>query len=178
MIQRTLLQTTAAAFLAALAFSPNQASAADRLDEWMRIVPEQTTLAVALKNVPELKDDFQSSNFVKFWDNPEVLAWTKPMREGGAGMFSKFKEESGMTLEESLAPYTGACLFVLTMNSFEDFQKKPDLGALSEIDPAKVDEFAKHKAKERDAKMKKAPALKETTEEDRWRDVEHPGRSR
>lgn len=165
MIHRTLLQTTAAAFLAALAFSPNQASAADRLDEWMRIVPEQTTLSVALKNVPEIRDDFKNSNFVKFWDNPEVQAWTKPMREGGAGILSKFQEESGMTLEESLKPYTGACLFVLTMKSFEDFKTKPDLGALSEIDPAKADEFAQHKAKEREAKMKKAPALKESTEE-------------
>jgi len=161
---KRLIQTTAVTFLAAIAFSNVRASAADRLDEWMRIVPEQTTVALAMKNIPEIKADVEGSSFMKFWDNAEVQAWTKPMREG-AGFLSKFQEKSGMTVEEALAPYTGACLFVLTMTSFDDFKTQPGIGALSEIDPAKADEFAKHKAKERAAKIKDAPALKEQTEE-------------
>jgi len=147
----------ASALAAALLSLVPASHAADRLEEWMKFLPENTIATLHVKNAPELGEDWKKSALGRFLEDEEVKKWLAPgLKEGGSALDKISKEETGMTFAENMAVYPGASLVAFALNDAETMskQEEPPFVAFSDI-AGKEEEFKAAKAKTLEAKKKK-----------------------
>ncbi len=147
----------ASALAAALLTLTPLSKAADRLEEWMKVLPENTIATLHVKSAPELGEDWKKSALGRFLEDEEVKKWLAPgLKEGGSAMDKIAKEETGMTFAENMAVYPGASLVAFVLNDVESIAKQdePPFVAFSDI-AGKEEEFKAAKSKTLEAKKKK-----------------------
>ncbi|MBL9133658.1 MAG: hypothetical protein JNG86_20780 [Verrucomicrobiaceae bacterium] len=158
---RTFLAALAAALLTAL-----PASAADKVEQWINLMPKDTVGILAFKSMPELLADWDKSAFGKFMQDEEAKRWLEPMKEDGQMPWDKhFKDIYGTGLYETLKDERGAAVgfFVLGDPKEMDPKDGPPFIGLSEItDNQSLQEEHKRRHREH-LKKDKHPNLKEST---------------
>lgn len=108
-------------FLTALALLALPAHA-EKLDQWIKLLPKNTVGLIAVKSAPELVADWEKSGFAKMMKDEEFLKWTAPAREDGEyGLDKKFKEETGEGMADFLKRIQGSVLVAFAGDSVADF---------------------------------------------------------
>jgi hypothetical protein len=110
------------------------AFAAEKVEQWINLMPKDTVGIIAFKNMPELLADWDKSSFGKFMQDEETKRWLEPMKEEGelpwdkyfkgvygTGLYDTMKQEvgpvvlfvvPGLTAEMEMAkkiPFVGLC---------------------------------------------------------------------
>lgn len=139
---------------------------AEKLEQWLKLLPKNTLGFLAIKDTPELIADWEKSGIAKMMDDPEFKEWTAPMLKDGKAPWDKFAEEtSGESFREMISHTTGTMLLVFAADSPKDFQgKQIPFVALSEVGD-KQKELEEAKAREVELAIKKDPELKLRTRE-------------
>lgn len=111
----TLTSLTALALLALPAH-------AEKLDQWIKLLPKNTVGLLAVKSAPELLTDWEKSGFAKLMQDEQFLKWTAPSRENGEyALDKKFKEETGEGIADFLKRIQGSALVTFAGDSAADF---------------------------------------------------------
>lgn len=120
---------------------------AEKLDEWVKLLPKETVGFVAIKSAPELIADWEKSNFAKLMEDEEFKKWTAPMHKDGEAMWDKeLKENTGEGLHANLQRLSGSVMLAIVANSPKDFEgDKTPMALLMEVgdQQAKLDELLK-----------------------------------
>lgn len=143
MPNKTPLAALAALFLTL----PAQAG---KLDDWYKLLPQDTIGIIAVKSSPEMMADWDKSGLGLMMEDEEFQRWAAPMmKDGDAPWDAFFKEHSGESLRENLTRYPGASLAAFIASSPEQLEKGLAFVALSEVgdNRAKLEEM---KAKEKE----------------------------
>lgn len=107
---------------------------AGAMEDWYKLLPANTLGVIAVKNTPELVEDWNKGSFGRLLEDEEFKRWTAPlMQEGDAPWDAFFKETTGETLAESLKNYPGASLAVFAADSPEEVAKGLPFVAFSEV---------------------------------------------
>ena len=111
------------------------AQAADKIGEWVKLMPENAMIIVGIKDTPELVKDWDTSGMGRFMEDEAVKRWMAPMYKDGQSAWDKFfGEMTGTTLREALGLYPGASLGAIIVDDIEDFEAdEPRHVGLSEI---------------------------------------------
>lgn len=118
------------------------------LEDWYKLLPANTLGVIAVKNTPELVDDWNDGSFGRLLEDEEFKRWTAPMmRDGVAPWNAFFKETTGEGLAETLRRYPGASLAAFAADSPEEVEKGLPFVALSEVG-GKIDELREMKKRE------------------------------
>jgi hypothetical protein len=110
-------------FLAALALCTVSASSLFAAEPALdRLVPADTALVVALRDIPALNARSSDSSFGRAWADPEIARFFAPLRQHPklVEFLSRVQAETGLTLEEMSALPTGDAMFALPKLNFED----------------------------------------------------------
>lgn len=137
---------------------------ADKLDDWYKLLPKNTVGLIAIKNAPELLNDWEKSSSSKMMEDEEFKKWVAPMMKEGEAPWDKFfKETSGEGLYDTLKRYPGASLAIFMGDSAEDFSKdQPPLCALSDA-TGNQKQLEELKAKQVELALKEDDTLKQRT---------------
>ena len=110
-------------FLAALCLLA-PAARAEKLEQWLKILPKNTLGYIAIKSAPELMADWEKSGYGKMMSDEEFKKWTAPMYENGEPIWDKeLKESTGEGLEANLKRIQGSVLMAFAADSPEDLEK-------------------------------------------------------
>jgi hypothetical protein len=158
---RSLLAALAAALLTAL-----PASAADKVEQWINLMPKDTVGVLAFKSMPELLADWDKSAMGRFMQDEETLRWLEPMKEDGMMPWDKhFTDIYGTGLYDTLKIERGAAVGFFVLGDPKEMESKdgPPFIGLSEVtDNQSLQEEHKRKHREH-LKKDKHPDLKEDT---------------
>jgi hypothetical protein len=123
---------------------------AGALEDWYKLLPANTLGVIAVKNTPELVDDWNAGSFGRLLEDEEFKRWTAPMmKEGEAPWNAFFKETTGEGLADTLKRYPGASLAVFVADTPEELAKGLPFVALSEAG-GKLQELREMKDRERE----------------------------
>ena len=110
---------------AGLVLSHSAAPAADKIEDWIKILPKGACVFISVKDTPELVKDWDASGVGRFIEDEAVKRWMAPVYEGGEAKWDKFmKEELGSGFREGLSVYPGASLTAFVLESAEDFSSE------------------------------------------------------
>ncbi|MBV6499902.1 MAG: hypothetical protein CJBNEKGG_02366 [Prosthecobacter sp.] len=110
------------AILALLAASAASVHA-EKLPQWLRVLPGNTLGYVAVRNAPELMEDWQKSGYGRLIADPEFRKWIAPLyKEGDAAWDKALKEATGDGLEANLRRIQGSVLLAIAADSAEAFE--------------------------------------------------------
>lgn len=157
-------RTLIAALAAALFSLP--AAAADKVEQWINLMPKDTVGILAFKSMPELLADWDKSAMGRFMQDEETQRWLEPMKEDGMLPWDKyFTDIYGTGLYETLKDERGAAVGFFVLGDAKDMESKsgPPFIGLSEVtDNQSLQEEHKRKHREH-LKKDKHPDLKEET---------------
>lgn len=146
--------------LAALSLLLTSSLRAGALEDWYKLLPANTLGVIAVKNTPELVDDWNAGSFGRLLEDEEFKRWTAPMmKEGDAPWNAFFKETTGEGLADTLKRYPGASLAVFAADTPEEVTKGLPFVALSEAG-GKLKELREMKAREHALAAAKDEAFK------------------
>ncbi|MEN3942244.1 hypothetical protein WJU23_13180 [Prosthecobacter sp. SYSU 5D2] len=139
---------------------------ADKLDDWFKLLPNNTVGVIAIKDVPELIADWDKSSFAKLMEDEEFKKWTAPMMQDGEAPWDKaFKENGGEGLRDTLSRYPGASMAFFMGDGPEDFTgEKPPLCSLSDA-TGREKELEEMKSRDVEAAIKEDDTLKLRTQD-------------
>lgn len=150
--------------LIALCLAAQPAAAADKLDEWIKLLPESGLIVATVKSFPDLGSKWEKTSFAKFWADESIQKWTAPMRAEGGFIHKMNEDGDGRTFAESIEPYCGAGLAVFGVSSVDDFDgDHPPFACISET-KHQAGEFAEYKLKEMESRKKQHPNWKQRDE--------------
>ncbi len=133
---------------------------AGALEDWYKLLPANTLGVIAVKNTPELVDDWNGGSFGRLLEDEEFKRWTAPMlKDGDAPWNAFFKETTGEGLADTLRRYPGASLAVFAADTPEEVAKGLPFVALSEAG-GKLKELQEMKDRERELAVAKDETLK------------------
>lgn len=99
------------------------AARAEKLEQWLKILPRNTLGFIAIKSAPELMSDWEKSGYGKLIADEEFKKWTAPMRKDGEAIWDKeLKESTGEGLEANLKRIQGSVLMAFAADSPDDFE--------------------------------------------------------
>jgi len=151
-------------FLALLFASTLSAAAADRLEQWFGLMPQDTVGVIAIKNAPELLADWDQSSFGKFIRDDEAKRWMAPMHTtGDAPWDTFFKNAYGVGMHAKLNSYPGAVVTFLVLTDFNQLASNAPNVSLCEI-AGRQQQVEAHKAAEVAALKKDLPGLETLSE--------------
>lgn len=153
-------------YLALLGLLSSTTAYADKLDDWYKLLPKNTVGVIAIKDTPELLNDWDKSSFSKLMQDAEFKKWTAPMIKDGETPWDKaIKENSGEGLYDNMKRYPGASMAVFTGDGPEDFSgDEPPLLALSDAS-GKEKELTEAMEKEVEMAIKEDDTLKQRSQE-------------
>jgi hypothetical protein len=100
------------------------AAHAEKLEQWLKILPKNTLGYIAIKSAPELMADWEKSGYGKMMADEEFKKWTAPMYKDGEAVWDKeLKESTGEGLEANLKRIQGSVLMAFAADSPKDFEK-------------------------------------------------------
>jgi hypothetical protein len=157
-MKRTLL--LAALLLALPAF------AAEKVEQWINLMPKDTVGILAFKNMPELLADWDKSSFGKFMQDEESKRWLEPMKEDGETPWDKyFKGVYGTGLYDTLKDETGPAVAFFVPGDAAEMEKSKSIPFIGLSDASQNQpQQEEHKRKHREhLKKEQHPDLKEST---------------
>lgn len=113
---------TVCLFIAAcgLLASPLQA---EKLGQWLQVLPDNTLGCLAIRSAPELLQDWQASGYGRLLADPEIQKWLAPLHENGVPIWDlELQKSTGEGLEASLQRLRGSLLLVCAADSLQAFQ--------------------------------------------------------
>ncbi len=140
-----------------LSFSP-AARAADKADEWLKLLPEDALIVMVVKNVPEVIKDWDGSGVGRFLEDEAVKRWLAPAYKDGKAPWSGEGKEN-------LDVAAGSILFAMMAKSGSDLEKSASNVVFITDITGKEAEHEKLMAKETEAALKKQPTAKASEEE-------------
>lgn len=144
------------------------AARAEKLEQWLKLLPKNTLGFLAIKSAPELMADWEKSGYGKMMADEEFKKWTAPMYENGEAVWDKeLKESTGEGLEANLKRIQGSALMAFAADSPKDLEKTDNNSPfviLLEVgdQQAKVEELL---AKEVDEDIAEDSTLKKITKD-------------
>ncbi len=109
-------------FLSALALLALPARA-EKLEQWLKLLPKNTLGYLAIKSAPELMTDWEKSGYGRMIADEEFKKWIAPMYKDGEPAWDKaFKEGTGEGLEANLKRIQGSVMMVIAADSPADFE--------------------------------------------------------
>ena len=162
------MKTTSRSLFAALAavLFALPAAAAEKLEQWINLMPKGTVGVLAFKSMPELLADWDKSAMGRFMQDEETLRWLEPMKEDGMMPWDKhFTDIYGTGLYDTLKDETGPGVAFFVINDADDLESKagpPFIGLSDASTNQSVQEEHKRKHREH-LKKEKHPELKEDT---------------
>jgi hypothetical protein len=106
--------------------------AADKVDEWLKLLPEETLFVGVVKNAPEVVKDWDKSSFSRFLEDEAVKRWMAPAYVDGKAPWQS--GEVAENFKSNLNVTTGGVLVAFMAKSAAVFdQKQPDGVILSDI---------------------------------------------
>jgi len=144
------------------------AARAEKLEQWLKLLPKNTLGFIAIKSAPELMADWEKSGYGKMMADEEFKKWTAPMYKDGEAVWDKeLKESTGEGLEANLKRIQGSVLMAFAADSPKDFEKvdnnNPFIMMMETGDQqAKVEELL---AKEVDEDIAEDDTLKKITKD-------------
>ncbi len=111
--------------LAALALLAVSAASlhAEKLPQWLRLLPANTLGYVAIRNTPELVADWEKSGYGRLMADPEFRKWIAPLYKDGEAAWDKtLKEATGEGLEANLKRIQGSVLLAVAADSAKAFE--------------------------------------------------------
>ena len=163
------MKTTSRTLVAALAvafFSVLPTTAADKLEQWINLMPKGTVGVLAFKSMPELLADWDKSAMGRFMRDEETLRWLEPMKEDGMMPWDKhFTDIYGTGLYDTLKDETGPGVAFFVISDVDDLESKggpPFIGLSDASTNQSVQEEHKRKHREH-LKKEKHPELREDT---------------
>lgn len=155
---KTLLLTTL--LLALPAF------AAEKVEQWINLMPKDTVGVLAFKSMPELLADWDKSSFGKFMQDEETKRWLEPMKEDGETPWDKyFKGVYGTGLYDTLKDETGPAVAFFVASDAAEMEKTKSIPFIGLSDASQNQpQQEEHKRKHREHLKKEShPDLKEST---------------
>jgi hypothetical protein len=144
------------------------AARAEKLEQWLKLLPKNTLGFIAIKSAPELMADWEKSGYGKMMVDEEFKKWTAPMYKNGEPIWDKeLKESTGEGLEANLKRIQGSVLMAFAADSPKDFEQTDNNSPfliLMEVgdQQAKVEELL---AKEVDEDITEDSTLKKITKD-------------
>lgn len=139
---------------------------AEKLDEWIKLLPKNTVGFVSIKSAPELLADWDKSSFAKLMEDEEFKKWTAPMYKDGEALWDKeIKENTGEGLRDNLKRLKGSVMLAVVADSPADFEgERTPMALLMEVgdDHAKIEELI---AKETERSIAEDSTLKASTKD-------------
>ncbi|MBL9183466.1 MAG: hypothetical protein JNN17_15105 [Verrucomicrobiaceae bacterium] len=155
---KTLLLTTL--LLALPAF------AAEKVEQWINLMPKDTVGIIAFKNIPELLADWDKSSFGKFMQDEEAKRWLEPMKEDGETPWDKyFKGIYGTGLYDTMKDEKGPAVAFIVVSDTAEMEKTKSVPFIGLSDASENQALQEeHKRKHREhMKKEQHPDLKEST---------------
>lgn len=141
------------------------AFAADKVEQWIHLMPKDTVGLLAFKNMPELLADWDKSAFGHFMQDEETKRWLEPMKENGEMPWdSYFKSIYGTSLYETLKDETGPAVAFFVLSDAAEMEKTKSIPFIGLSDASQnqsrhQDQKRKHREH---LKKKQHPGLKES----------------
>ncbi|OAI56440.1 hypothetical protein AYO49_04305 [Verrucomicrobiaceae bacterium SCGC AG-212-N21] len=109
--------------------------AAEKVEEWAKLLPESACIVISIRNSPELLKDWDESGLGRFLKDEAVKRWMAPLYKDGVPVWDQsFIDMSGSTFADNLAIYPGGTIAAILIDDFDDFeQDQAGVVALSEI---------------------------------------------
>jgi len=96
---------------------------AEKLEQWLKILPKNTLGYLAIRNAPELLADWEKSGYGRMLADEQVKKWIAPMYKDGEAAWDKtLKEGTGEGLEANLKRIQGSVLMAFAADKPEDFE--------------------------------------------------------
>jgi hypothetical protein len=100
---------------------------AEKLEQWLKLLPKNTLGFLAIKSAPELMADWEKSGYGKMLADEEIKKWTAPMYQNGEPIWDKtLKEGTGEGLEANLKRIQGSVIITVAADSVKDMQDVHD----------------------------------------------------
>lgn len=157
---KTLLLLITSLLLALPAF------AAEKVEQWINLMPKDTVGVLAFKSMPELLADWDKSSFGKFMQDEETKRWLEPMKEDGETPWDKyFKGVYGTGLYDTLKDETGPAVAFFVAGEAAEMEKTKSIPFIGLSDASQNQpQQEEHKRKHREHLKKEShPNLKEST---------------
>ncbi len=142
------------------------AFAAEKVEQWINLMPKDTVGIIAFKNMPELLADWDKSSFGKFMQDEETKRWLEPMKEEGELPWDKyFKGVYGTGLYDTMKDETGPAVAFIVIGETEEMEKTKSVPFIGLSDASQNQpQQEEHKRKHREhLKKEQHPDLKEST---------------
>lgn len=142
------------------------AFAADKVEQWINLMPKDTVGVLAFKSMPELLADWDKSSFGKFMQDEETKRWLEPMKEDGETPWDKyFKGVYGTSLYDTLKDETGPAVAFFVAGDAAEMEKTKSIPFIGLSDASQNQpQQEEHKRKHREHLKKEShPDLKEST---------------
>mgnify|MGYP000417406736 FL=1 len=108
------------------------AFAAEKVEQWINLMPKDTVGIIAFKNMPELLADWDKSSFGKFMQDEETKRWLEPMKEEGELPWDKyFKGVYGTGLYDTMKDETGPAVAFIVIGETEEMEKTKSVPFIS-----------------------------------------------
>jgi hypothetical protein len=136
---------------------PALVRAADKVEEWTKLMPESARLVLSIRNTPELLKDWDASALGRFMDDEAVKRWMAPLYKDGVPAWDKsMLDISGSTFAENFSIYAGTTVSAFIAEGPEDFENREVryvtlseiAGKEAEMEAAKVKQLEAHRKKE------------------------------
>ena len=96
---------------------------AEKLGQWLQVLPDNTLGCLAIRSAPELLQDWQASGYGRLLADPEIQKWLAPLHENGVPIWDlELQKSTGEGLEASLKRLRGSLLLVCAADSLQAFQ--------------------------------------------------------
>lgn len=149
-------------FLTALALLALPAQA-EKLEQWLKVLPKNTLGFLAIKSAPELMADWDKSGYGRMLADEEFKKWTAPMYQNGEPIWDKtLKEGTGEGLEANLKRIQGSVLISIAADSVKDMENINDnnpVFVLLEVGDQQA-KFEEMLAKDIEENLQKEPTMK------------------
>ena len=150
----------ASLFLALPAFT------AEKVEQWIHLMPKDTIGVMAFKNMPELLSDWDKSAFGRFMQDEEVKRWLEPMKDQGEMPWDKyFREIYGTGLHDTLKHETGPAVAFFVPGNLAEMEKTKSLPFVGLSDASQNQATQEEQKRKHREHLKKGehPQLKEST---------------
>lgn len=142
------------------------AFAADKVEQWINLMPKDTVGVIAFKNIPALLADWDKSAFGKFMQDEETKRWLEPMKEDGETPWDKyFKGVYGTGLYDTMKDEKGPAVAFIVVSDAAEMEKTKSVPFIGLSDASENQAYQEeHKRKHREhLKKEQHPDLKEST---------------
>lgn len=142
------------------------AFAAEKVEQWIHLMPKGTIAVIACKNMPELLADWDQSAFGKFMQDEETQRWLEPMKDQGEMPWDKyFREIYGTGLHDTLKHETGPAVAFFVPGDLAEMEKTKSLPFVGLSDASQNQAAQEEQKRKYREQLKKGqhPQLKEST---------------